>query len=244
MPKKEDIRAPSEERMIREIPIDKIDPFPDHPYKVLDNEDMEQLTESIRAKGVITPLLVRKMYHGRFELVSGHRRLHACKKLGMKSVICEVREMSKEEAIITMVESNFQRDRLLPSEKAFAYKMRLDAMKFHISRMRENEKQGRDFGKKPVGPQIEAASEHLAKAYGLSRREVDAIGAILSVLRNRLVFLALSTLLVSDLAGKIDVLDRKSVALDVVVQRTPATGQFMSMFCIYVSDRLPLHDEW
>lgn len=177
MPKKEDIRAPSEERMIREIPIDKIDPFPDHPYKVLDNEDMEQLTESIRAKGVITPLLVRKMYHGRFELVSGHRRLHACKKLGMKSVICEVREMSKEEAIITMVESNFQRDRLLPSEKAFAYKMRLDAMKFHISRMRENEKQGRDFGKKPVGPQIEAASEHLAKSYGLSRREVDAIGS-------------------------------------------------------------------
>lgn len=141
MPKKEDIRAPSEERLIQEIPIDKIDPFPDHPYKVLDNEDMEQLTDSIRAKGLITPLLVRKMHHGRFELVSGHRRLHACKKLGLKSVVCEVKEMSREEAIITMVESNFQRDRLLPSEKAFAYKMRLDAMKFHISRMRENEKQ-------------------------------------------------------------------------------------------------------
>ena len=177
MPRKEDIRAPSEERLIQEIPIDKIDPFPDHPYKVLDNEDMEQLTESIRAKGLITPILVRKMHHGRFELVSGHRRLHACKKLGLKSVVCEVKEMSREEAIITMVESNFQRDRLLPSEKAFAYKMRLDAMKFHISRMRENEKQGRDFGKKPVGPQIENASEHLVRSYGLSRREIDSIGS-------------------------------------------------------------------
>jgi len=177
MPKKEDIRAPSEERLIQEIPIDKIDPFPDHPYKVLDNEDMEQLTESIRAKGLITPILVRKMHHGRFELVSGHRRLHACKKLGLKSVVCEVKEMSREEAIITMVESNFQRDKLLPSEKAFAYKMRLDAMKFHISRMRENEKQGRAFGKKPVGPQIENASEHLARSYGLSRKEIDSIGS-------------------------------------------------------------------
>ena len=177
MPKKEDIRAPSDDRVIQEISIDKIDPFPDHPYKVLDDGDMEQLAESIRAKGLISPLLVRKMYHGRFELVSGHRRLFACRKLGMDKVICEVRDMSKEEAIITMVESNFQRDRLLPSEKAFAYKMRLEAMKFHISRMRENQKQGRKFAGKPVEPQIENASEHLSRAYGLSREDIAKIGS-------------------------------------------------------------------
>ena len=176
MPKKEDIRAPSEDRVIQEISIDKIDPFPDHPYKVLDDGDMEQLAESIRAKGLISPLLVRKMYHGRFEVVSGHRRLFACEKLGMDKVTCEVRDMSKEEAIITMVESNFQRDRLLPSEKAFAYKMRLEAMKFHISRMRENQKQGRKIGGKPVEPQLENASEHLSRAYGLSREEIADIG--------------------------------------------------------------------
>jgi len=177
MPKKEDIRAPSDDRVIQEISIDKIDPFPDHPYKVLDDGDMEQLAESIRAKGLISPLLVRKMYHGRFELISGHRRLFACRKLGMDKVTCEVRDMSKEEAIITMVESNFQRDRLLPSEKAFAYKMRLEAMKFHISRMRENQKQGRKFAGKPVEPQIENASEHLSRAYGLSREEIAKIGS-------------------------------------------------------------------
>ena len=177
MPKKEDIRAPSDDRVIQEISIDKIDTFPDHPYKVLDDGDMEQLAESIRAKGLITPLLVRKMYHGRFELVSGHRRLFACRKLGMDKVTCEVRDMSKEEAIITMVESNFQRDRLLPSEKAFAYKMRLEAMKFHITRMRENQKQGRKFAGKPVEPQIENASEHLSRAYGLSREDIAKIGS-------------------------------------------------------------------
>ena len=177
MPKKEDIRAPSDDRVIQEISIDKIDPFPDHPYKVLDDGDMEQLAESIRAKGLISPLLVRKMYHGRFELVSGHRRLFACRKLGMDKVTCEVRDMSKEEAIITMVESNFQRDRLLPSEKAFAYKMRLEAMKFHITRMRENQKQGRKFAGKPVEPQIENASEHLSRAYGLSREDIAKIGS-------------------------------------------------------------------
>ena len=176
MPKKEDIRAPSEERVIREIPVDKIDPFPDHPFKVVDDGDMDQLAESIRAKGLMTPILVRKMKGGRFEVVSGHRRLFACEKLGMDRVICEVKEMSKDEAIISMVESNFHRDKLLPSEKAFAYKMRLDAMKMQISRMRENQKKGRNIGGKPVGPQLEEASEHMSRAYGISRKEIADIG--------------------------------------------------------------------
>ena len=181
-PSLDDIFSSEEERndaklkKIEEIPLSKIDPFPDHPYKVLDDEDMENLVESIRAKGVITPCMVRKKKDGRYELVSGHRRKRACEILGMHTMRCEVVELSKEEAVIMMVESNFQRSRVLPSEKAFAYKMRLDAMKLHISRMRENQKHGRNFGGKPVEPQLEKARDHLVRSYGMSREEVSRIG--------------------------------------------------------------------
>ena len=114
---------------IRDIPIDEIDDFPDHPFKVRDDEDMITLQLSIRERGVITPATVRKKEDGRYELISGHRRKRACKNLGLKTLRCEVVELSREEATILMVESNFQRSQILPSEKAFAYKMRLDAMK-------------------------------------------------------------------------------------------------------------------
>lgn len=182
LPSLDDIFSSEEERSdaklkkIEEIPLSKIDSFPDHPYKVLDDEDMENLVESIRAKGVITPCMVRKKKDGRYELVSGHRRKRACEILGMHTMRCEVVELSKEEAVIMMVESNFQRSRVLPSEKAFAYKMRLDAMKLHISRMRENQKQGRNFGGKPVEPQLEKARNHLVRSYGMSQEEVSRIG--------------------------------------------------------------------
>ena len=182
LPSLDDIFSSEEERSdaklkkIEEIPLSQIDSFPDHPYKVLDDEDMENLVESIRAKGVITPCMVRKKKDGRYELVSGHRRKRACEILGMHTMRCEVVELSKEEAVIMMVESNFQRSRVLPSEKAFAYKMRLDAMKLHISRMRENQKQGRNFGGKPVEPQLEKARDHLVRSYGMSQEEVSRIG--------------------------------------------------------------------
>lgn len=114
---------------IREIPLELIDSFPDHPYKVRDDEDMLQLVESIKIRGVITPATVRQKEDGRYELVSGHRRKRACEIAGFKTLRCEVVELSRDEAVILMVESNFQRSQLLPSEKAFAYKMRLDAMK-------------------------------------------------------------------------------------------------------------------
>ena len=114
---------------IYDIPLSEIDDFPDHPFKVRDDEDMDNLIESIRERGVITPATVRKKPDGRYEMVSGHRRKRACEKLGMDTLRCEVVELSKEEATILMVESNFQRSVILPSEKAFAYKMRLDAMK-------------------------------------------------------------------------------------------------------------------
>ena len=115
---------------IRDIPLEQIDDFPNHPFKVRDNdEDMIQLVESITERGVITPATVRKKDDGRYELISGHRRKRASELAGFNTLRCEVVELTREEATILMVESNFQRSQILPSEKAFAYKMRLEAMK-------------------------------------------------------------------------------------------------------------------
>ena len=114
---------------IRDIPLGLIDDFPDHPFKVREDEDMLQLIESIRDRGGITPATVRQKEDGRYELISGHRRKRACELAGFQTLRCEVVDMSRDEATILMVESNFQRSQILPSEKAFAYKMRLDAMK-------------------------------------------------------------------------------------------------------------------
>ena len=114
---------------IRDIPIAEIDEFPDHPFKVLMDEDMEQLVDSIKRNGVMTPATVRVKEDGRYELISGHRRKKACELAGLDTLKCEVKELTRDEAIIVMVESNLQRSTILPSEKAFAYKMRLEAMK-------------------------------------------------------------------------------------------------------------------
>ena len=113
---------------IRDIPISEIDEFPDHPFKVLMDEDMEQLVDSIKRSGVMTPATVRLKEDGRYELISGHRRKKACELAGLETLKCEVKELTRDEAIIVMVESNLQRTTILPSEKAFAYKMRLEAM--------------------------------------------------------------------------------------------------------------------
>ena len=135
LPTLDEIFSSQEERdeaklsKIREIPISEIDDFPNHPFKVRDDEDMDNLIESVREHGVITPATVRPKPDGRYELISGHRRKRACQKLGIDTLRCEVVELTKDEATIMMVESNFQRSQILPSEKAFAYKMRLDAMK-------------------------------------------------------------------------------------------------------------------
>lgn len=114
---------------IHEIPLDEIDAFPEHPYKVKDDEDMMNLVESIRENGVLTPATVRKKEDGRYEMLSGHRRRRACQILGMNTLRCEIVELDRDAATIFMCDSNLQRTTILPSEKAFAYKMRLDAMK-------------------------------------------------------------------------------------------------------------------
>ena len=121
-------RAEANLSKIREIPIAEIDEFPDHPFKVLMDEDMEQLVDSIKRSGVMTPATVRMKEDGRYELISGHRRKKACELAGLETLKCEVKELTRDEAIIVMVESNLQRTTILPSEKAFAYKMRLEAM--------------------------------------------------------------------------------------------------------------------
>ena len=122
-------RAEAALSKIRDIPLSEIDEFPDHPFKVLMDEDMEQLVESIKRNGVMTPATVRLKVDGRYEPISGHRRKKACELAGLETLKCEVKDLTRDEAIIIMVESNLQRSVILPSEKAFACKMRLEAMK-------------------------------------------------------------------------------------------------------------------
>lgn len=119
---------------IRDIPLAEIDNFPNHPFQVREDEDMFQLVESIKERGVITPATVRQKEDGRYELVSGHRRKKACELAGFETLRCEVVDLNRDEATILMVESNYQRSQILPSEKAFAYKMRLEAMKRQAGR--------------------------------------------------------------------------------------------------------------
>ena len=135
---------------ITDIPLELIDDFPNHPFKVRMDDDMQQLVESIRERGIITPVILRKKEEdGRYEIVSGHRRKKACEIAGLKMIKAEVREMTRDEAIIMMVDSNLQRSEILPSEKAFSYKMRLEAMK------RQGERT--DLTSNPVGRKLETA---------------------------------------------------------------------------------------
>ena len=148
---------------IRDIPISQIDEFPDHPFKVLMDEDMEQLVDSIKRSGVMTPATVRLKEDGRYELISGHRRKKACELAGLETLKCEVKELTRDEAIIVMVESNLQRTTILPSEKAFAYKMRLEAM--------DRQGQRSDLTSTPVVSKSRS-NEELADKVGESREQI------------------------------------------------------------------------
>ncbi len=122
-------RAENRLPKIYDIPLSEIDDFPDHPFKVKDDEDMLQLVESVRDRGIITPITLRQKENGRYEIVSGHRRRRACEIAGLETIPAEIKELTRDEAIILMVESNLQRSVILPSEKAFSYKMRYDALR-------------------------------------------------------------------------------------------------------------------
>lgn len=160
--KSQEVRDDEKLSKIRDIPLSQIDDFPDHPFKVKDDEDMMQLIESIKERGIITPATVRLKDDGRYELISGHRRKRACELAGFDTLRCEVVELTKDEATILMVESNYQRSQILPSEKAFAYKMRLDAMK--------RQGQRTDLTSRPVGTKLSVSE--ISQETGDSERQV------------------------------------------------------------------------
>ena len=135
---------------IVQISTNKLHPFPAHPFKVQDDEDMEQLTQSIQSQGVLTPLVIRPLENGEYEVISGHRRLYACRKAGIKTVPALIYAIDRDAAAIALVDSNLHRERILPSEKAFAYKLKMDALS----------KQGKrtDLTSDQVGPKLTAAT--------------------------------------------------------------------------------------
>lgn len=142
----EKVSSGVERGVMMRLPIAQIDDFPEHPFKVKDDEEMEKLKDSISLYGVLTPVVARRCENGRYELISGHRRKYACKALGIEFIPVIVREMSREEAVIAMVDSNLQREHILPSEKAFAYKMKMDAIKRQGERL--------DLTSRPVGEKL------------------------------------------------------------------------------------------
>lgn len=157
-------RAESKLPKIHEIPLSEIDEFPNHPFHVRLDEDMDQLVESIKKRGIITPVTLRQKPDGRYEIVSGHRRTKACELAGLATVKAEIKELSRDEAIILMVESNLQRTTILPSEKAFSYKMRLEAM--------NRQGQRTDLTSRPVVEKLDSA-ESVGTAQGDSGRQVQ-----------------------------------------------------------------------
>lgn len=149
---------------IYNIPLSEIDDFPDHPFQVRLDEDMDQLVESVKERGVITPITLRQKADGRYEIVSGHRRRKACELAGLATVPAEIKELTRDEAIILMVESNLQRSTILPSEKAFSYKMRLEAMKRLPGRP----------SKENLGPMVQNSSrDELGESAGESGRQIS-----------------------------------------------------------------------
>ena len=145
------------------LQIKKLHPFEGHPFKVADNEEMDQLVESIQAQGVLTPLVVRPLNNGEYEVISGHRRLHACKRAGIETVPAMITEMDRDAAAIALVDSNLHREHILPSEKAFAYKLKLEALK--------QQGQRTDLTSSQVATKLDSATE-IGKQQGESRDTV------------------------------------------------------------------------
>ena len=160
----QELRDDAKLSKIRDIPLELIDDFPDHPFKVRDDEDMIQLVESVKERGVITPATVRQKEDSRYELISGHRRKRACELAGFEALRCEVVDLDRDAATVLMVESNYQRSQILPSEKAFAYKMRLEAIK--------RQGQRSDLTLSPVGTKFDRSSEAITEETGDSRNQI------------------------------------------------------------------------
>ncbi len=149
---------------VQVVPLNQIDDFPDHPFLVKDDDSMDQLVHSIEMNGVLNPVIARQKEDGRYELISGHRRKHACEKLGVEQIPVIVRDLSRDEAVIEMVDSNLQREHILPSEKAKAYKMKMDALKRQGKRT--------DLTSSPLGTKLRT-DEIVAQEAGESRNQVQ-----------------------------------------------------------------------
>lgn len=164
MPTLDELMGISGEENANELEINKIHNFANHPFKVVDDEEMDELVESIEKNGILVPVLVRPDVNNSYEMIAGHRRMHAAIKIGLKTIPAIVRDLDDDEAIIVMVDSNIQRKKLLPSEKAFAYKMKLEAMKHRVGRKcKENVSQ--------IGTHYRADSE-MANELGESRNTI------------------------------------------------------------------------
>lgn len=203
----EERQADTQER-VQSLPLDKLEPFPNHPFKVIDDDKMLETVKSIKERGVLVPILVRPKNDGNFEIVSGHRRHHASQLAGLTEIPAIVREMDDDTAILLMVDSNLQREELLPSEKAFAYKMKLDAMKRQGQRTDLTSAQiGRKFDGKE-------SRELLAEQVGESRNQISR-------------FIRLTNL-VPDLLDRVD---NKTMAFNAAVEVSYLTEPEQLMLC-------------
>ena len=205
---------------VYDLPLAEIDPFPEHPFKVRMDEDMDQLTQSVKERGVITPITVRQKEDGRYEIVSGHRRVKACELAGLETVRAEIKELTRDEAIILMVESNLQRSVILPSEKAYSYKMRLEAMK------RQGERT--DLTSVPVAQKSQTSREILASSVGESQDQVRR-------------YIRLTSLIPSLL----DQVDEGKIALRPAVELSYLTEDEQNLLADVISymDATPSHDQ-
>lgn len=202
----EERQADAQER-VQNLPLDKLEPFPHHPFKVIDDDKMLETVESIKERGVLVPILVRPKNDGNFEIVSGHRRHHASQLAGLTEIPAIVRDMDDDTAILLMVDSNLQREELLPSEKAFAYKMKLDAMK--------RQGQRTDLTCSQIGNKLGMkSSEELAEQTGESKNQIF-----------RYIRL---THLVPDLLDRVD---NKTMAFNAAVEVSYLTEPEQLMLC-------------
>ncbi len=217
----DDIRAENKLERLMNLPIELISDFPDHPYKVKDDESMAELVESIKTRGLIQPVLVRVKEDGNYEMVSGHRRKHACEIAGITTIPARVQELSHDEAVLSMVDSNLQREEILPSEKAFAYRMRMDSMKRQGMR--------NDLTLYPLDTKlnkvVDSASEIAEKA-GESRIQVFR-------------YIRLTELI----TPLLDMVDEKKIALRPAVEISYLTKAEQAMLCdaIEYCDATPSH---
>ena len=209
------------------LPTHKLKPFDGHPFYVKDDGDMEQLTESIRSQGVLTPLVVRPLGTGEYEVISGHRRLHACKKAGIEMIPAFIYSMDRNEAVVAMVDSNLHREKLLPSEKAFAYKMKMDAMK-HQGTSRQ------------LGTKLRS-DEEIAETAGESARQIQRYIRLTNLIPEILQMVDEGKIALTP-AVELSYLDKdtQEIVLDAMEQEdcTPSYSQAVRMKKLYNSNLL------